>query len=200
MIDAAASGMLKMVDVIIIVELHRLWHPMNMWWMLKAVGMHVQECSCECKFHEWLESLWMNGMLLVFKSKWHVYDRFLPVLEIFILGFYYLLHFCVANKAQWHFGIICVIWTHTVDGFIFVGTNFHALNRNVISIGINICWNFIFLHKSYKKIALSLVLESVDVTLHENHEKWYLTKIKPFRVLNYNKSLSYINLKMIYDG
>ena len=40
---------------------------------------------------------------------------------------------------------------HTVDGFIFGGTNFRGLNRHCIFDGIKICGFYIFLHKSYKK-------------------------------------------------
>ena len=39
----------------------------------------------------------------------------------------------------------------TVDGFIFVGTNFRGLNRNDIFVRIKIRGYYIFLHKSYRK-------------------------------------------------
>ena len=40
---------------------------------------------------------------------------------------------------------------YTVDGFIFVGSNFRGLNENDTFMGFKICGNSIFLHNSYRK-------------------------------------------------
>ena len=40
---------------------------------------------------------------------------------------------------------------NTVDGFIFVGTNFHGLNKNHTFVGFKICGHSIFLQNSYRK-------------------------------------------------
>ena len=51
--------------------------------------------------------------------------------------------------------------TNTMDGFIFVGTNFYGQN--------------IFLHiKFIQKVAIVLVLKFVDWTFHENHIITYM--------------------------
>ena len=39
----------------------------------------------------------------------------------------------------------------TVDGFIFVGTNFRGWNKNDIFVGFKIHSHSIFLHNSYRK-------------------------------------------------
>ena len=70
----------------------------------------------------------------------------------------------------------------TLDGFIFMGINFRGFNINGIFIGIKIHGYYIYLHKVIQKVILLLVLEFVDRTLHDNHENWYFTKIKPFTV------------------
>ena len=41
--------------------------------------------------------------------------------------------------------------SHTVDGFIFVGTNFRGLNENDTLAGFKIRGHSIFLHNSYTK-------------------------------------------------
>ena len=41
---------------------------------------------------------------------------------------------------------------NTVDGFIFVGTNFHGLNKNDTFVGFEIRGHSIFVHNSYQKI------------------------------------------------
>ena len=57
---------------------------------------------------------------------------------------------------------------YTVDGFIFVGTNFRGLINS---------WGSKFM--VIQKIANSWVLEFLDRTLQENHENWYPKKMKP---------------------
>ena len=41
---------------------------------------------------------------------------------------------------------------YTVDGFIFVGTNFRGLNKNDTFVGFKIRGHSIFVHNSYRKV------------------------------------------------
>ena len=43
-------------------------------------------------------------------------------------------------------------WAYTVDGFIFVGTNFHELKKNNTFVWFKIRGHSIFFHNSYRKI------------------------------------------------
>ena len=73
---------------------------------------------------------------------------------------------------------------NTVDGFIFVGTNFRGLNKNCIFVGIKIRGYYIFLHKSYRKSLFRWFWNSwkVPVPSTKNHKKLAPKKIKPFTV------------------
>ena len=65
---------------------------------------------------------------------------------------------------------------NTVDGFIFVGTNFRGLNKNDTFVGFKIRAIVFSFFMFIQKITFSWVLEFVDRTFHENHENWYPTK------------------------
>ena len=43
---------------------------------------------------------------------------------------------------------------YTVDGFIFVGTNFRRFNKNGTFVGFKIRCHSIFLHNSYRKLLI----------------------------------------------
>ena len=73
---------------------------------------------------------------------------------------------------------------NTVDGFIFVGTNCRGLNENDTFLGFKICGHSIFLHISYRKCEFMGTGICGSDPLHENHENWYPTKIKPSTVLS----------------
>ena len=53
-------------------------------------------------------------------------------------------------------GEFCVYYliSITVDGFIFVDTNFHGLNENDQFVGFKILGHSIFLHNSYRKLLI----------------------------------------------
>ena len=63
--------------------------------------------------------------------------------------------------------------TCTVDGFIFVGTNFRGMNKTDTFLGIKIRGHSIFFHNMIQKITISWILKFEDWTFHENHENWY---------------------------
>ena len=52
----------------------------------------------------------------------------------------------------------------------------------VLSQGIRVQYESPITSENIQKIAISLALEFVGGTLHENHENWYPTKIKPSTV------------------
>ena len=70
---------------------------------------------------------------------------------------------------------------HTVDGFIFVGTNFRGLNKNDTFVGLKIRGHSILFHNSY--ITISWVLDFVDRALQEKNENWYPMEFKPSTVI-----------------
>ena len=69
-------------------------------------------------------------------------------------------------------------YEHTVDGFIFVGTNFCVLNEKWHIHWVQNSWPLYFLSLFIQKITISWVLEFVDWTFHKNCENWYPTKFK----------------------
>ena len=52
--------------------------------------------------------------------------------------------------------ILFLQFLYTVDGFIFVGTNFRGLNKNDTFVGFEIRGFSIFLHNSYRKLLISV--------------------------------------------
>ena len=65
----------------------------------------------------------------------------------------YILYICYAFICEHfiYYGFISFHYDlHTVDGFIFMGTNFRGLNKNYAFLGFIIHGNSIFLHNSYR--------------------------------------------------
>ena len=73
---------------------------------------------------------------------------------------------------------------YSVDGVIFVGTNFRGLNTNDTFVGFKTRGHSILFSKFIQEITVSWVPEFVDRTLHETRENWYPTKFKPLTVYN----------------
>ena len=58
-----------------------------------------------------------------------------------------------AASSRMHNENVCSeeVLLYTVDGFIFMGTNFHGLNENDTFVGFKIHGHSIFFHDSYRK-------------------------------------------------
>ena len=114
--------------------------------------------------------------------------------------FHVLLPF-VQNSFSWPF---LAMLSHTVDGFIFVRTNFRGLNLNDSSWGSKIV-AIIFPSYFTQNIAIFWVLELVDWTLHEN---WYPTKIKQsewklvvsFHMKNYRSNFTFVTVDPLLNA
>ena len=86
-----------------------------------------------------------------------------------------------------------------MDCFIFVGTNFRGLNKNHTIVGLKIRGYSIFLHIVHTENCYSWALKFVGRTIHENHENWYPTKIKPSTVLEFTL-YSAVHYHQLNDG
>ena len=59
--------------------------------------------------------------------------------------------YCGPKNVLRYIAIYCNIKKGTVDGFIFVGTNFRGLKKNQTFVGFKIRGHSIFLNSSYRK-------------------------------------------------
>ena len=95
---------------------------------------------------------------------------------------------------------------HTVDGFIFVGTNFRGLNKNDTFVGFKIRGHSIFFRNSYGKLPFrgywnSWIRSSTKtmkiVTLRNLSHLQYIKYAYLCKKLNQNKKLRHIETSII---
>ena len=68
---------------------------------------------------------------------------------------------------------------HTLDGFIFVGTNFLGLKKYQTFVQFKIRGHCIFLHKSYRKSLFHWHWNLWIRPSTKTTKNWYPTKVKP---------------------